>query len=190
VDLLQLFQREIALQATFALDAIERFHAAVERYDEQFRFVPGKWGSNDEAIRRAHTDIWSAAQSFLVAAGNVSKCLWGINLDDGARAERRALRISLGVSESSPLKSRSLRNQYEHFDERLAEWHAETSGNISLIDLSVASPFPAAADVALRNFAPERSALTFRGTEYELQPLIDELQRVREAGIRESGLEF
>ena len=61
-------------------------------------------------------EVWFALQSLLVAAANASKLLWGSN---EAAAGREDLRASLTVSDASPLKSKQLRNDFEHWDERL-----------------------------------------------------------------------
>jgi hypothetical protein len=62
--------------------------------------------------------VWFALQGLLVAASNASKLLWGSRQEPLLEA-RRPLRESVGVDDSSPLSSRRVRNDFEHFDERL-----------------------------------------------------------------------
>jgi hypothetical protein len=83
----------------------------------------------DQAIKAANdsrnTDTWPAIQAFLSATANVSKLLWSVRSDKSCakahwkrfRGER--LRTELDVSDSSPLKSRRVRDSADHFDERI-----------------------------------------------------------------------
>jgi hypothetical protein len=59
-------------------------------------------------------------QTILVSAANLSKMFWGIK--PATEAKRRPLRRSLGVTKRSPLYNRTLRNHFEHFDEKLEAW--------------------------------------------------------------------
>ncbi len=77
--------------------------------------------SNKEAPRDV-VEIWYALQNLLVAAANVQKLAWG---EAGKRAAQRTdLRTSLGIADNSALHNPDLRNDFEHFGERLDEWYA------------------------------------------------------------------
>jgi hypothetical protein len=67
--------------------------------------------------------VWFALQGMLVSAANASKLLWGSRAELVLEA-RRPLRDSVGVTDSSPLNDRRLRNDFEHFDERVERWFA------------------------------------------------------------------
>ena len=69
--------------------------------------------------------IWIGMQTLLTGAGNVSKALWGSG--GKLEAERQPLRESLGVSDTSPLRDVNMRNNFEHYDERLDRWWNESS---------------------------------------------------------------
>jgi len=56
----------------------------------------------------------------LNCAANVSKLLWGVKKT--LAAERRRLREYFQVTDASPVKDRKLRDHFEHFDERIADW--------------------------------------------------------------------
>jgi hypothetical protein len=83
--------------------------------------------------------FWSAVQGVVLAAGNLRNLLWtGIggggpkaeNLRSEQIADRADMRKSLGVEESSSLRSALLRNSLEHFDERITDWYwANPSGS-------------------------------------------------------------
>ncbi len=75
-------------------------------------------------------------QGFLTAVANISKALWG---PKGKRAQERApLRATLKVDEASPLKPTSMRNNFDHFDDRLDTWW-RTSVNHNSTDYAIAS---------------------------------------------------
>jgi len=111
-------------------DAKAKRDAAVEARDldevvRQQRRMREAWrpDSRDTTYR-----TWFALQGILASAANLSKLLWGSDdprmtqaKRDQREAERKALRDSLGVTDESPLKSRRVRNAFEHFDERLED---------------------------------------------------------------------
>lgn len=70
--------------------------------------------------------VWAALQNILVTAGNASKLLWGSRGNDEKLASRRPLRDLAGVCDGSPLRPRSVRNAFEHIDERIEDWFRET----------------------------------------------------------------
>jgi hypothetical protein len=67
-------------------------------------------------------ELWYALQGLLIAAANTQKLAWG---QGGKKAPQRAdLRTSLAIADNSALHNPDLRNDFEHFDERLDEWYA------------------------------------------------------------------
>jgi hypothetical protein len=71
-------------------------------------------------------------QVLLSALGNISKTLWPIGRNKNNKItelrETRGneLREALNIKNNSPLKSRKLRDTFEHFDERMDEWFGKT----------------------------------------------------------------
>ena len=132
----------------------------------------------EEALKRNDMDrIWCAAQGFLVAAANVSKLLWGSGQSepDG----RKALRQTLGVPDESPLASRTMRNHFEHFDERLESWVESSTG--MFVDSNVMSGRPIGgvpSEAYLRNLDKRQWTLTFAGETYHLTPVVYALREL------------
>src|SRR3989442_10356349 len=83
---------------------------------------------------RDATRIWYSVQSFLVAAGNVSKLLWPPRKQSADRGKQ--LREAIGVTETSPLKARAFRNIFEHYDEQLEDWMMSSKRH-NIVDSSV-----------------------------------------------------
>lgn len=105
--------------------------------------------------------VWVSIQNLLTAAANVSKALWGQG--SGFAVQREALRDSLAVTDTSPLKAVSMRNHFEHYDERLDRWWA-TSANHNHLDMSIMPPstVQGLADTDMfRVFDPTTSDLVF-----------------------------
>jgi len=157
-ELLELFRREVERQRRFALIAANNMVEALEE--------------------RAQDRFWYSIQAFLVAVANVSKLLWGRNEE---MAERRVdLRQSLSVNDNSVLQSRTMRNSFEHFNERLERW-VEESGPGMVVDSNVMPRGAIAgldAENYLRNFDPNSWTLIFRDETFELRPLIQAVNQV------------
>jgi hypothetical protein len=98
------FLAEIETQCTFGLRAEQGLSVALAEED---------------------TDgVWCALQMALLAAANISKLLWGSprNPEEAKQLilERQALRGCLRTTKASPLHRRTVRNAFEHFDEKVA----------------------------------------------------------------------
>jgi hypothetical protein len=102
----------------------------------QCRFILYSAQDFDAARKAADLDrTWLAVQGMLSSAANLSKLFWGSGSDPEQSAEieaRRApLREGVGLSDSSPLKPRSVRNKFEHWDNYLLEWHRQAHRSFS-----------------------------------------------------------
>ncbi|HLB22026.1 MAG TPA: hypothetical protein VK605_07925 [Solirubrobacteraceae bacterium] len=151
--LLRLFQAEVQLQCKFVLrsvEQLEQWEREVADHDaemlRQHQAEQEVRTKQLEATARGEMELsleytkqrtamlgsgkpmpdltagaWFALQNLLVAAANLSKLLWG---SSGKReVERKALRDSVGVDNTSALKSLDIRNDFEHFDERIEDWY-------------------------------------------------------------------
>jgi hypothetical protein len=123
-------------------------------------------------------DIFYALQNLLNAAANISKALWGSR--GKYRGERKELRDSIGVEDASPLFAVTMRNHYEHFDERLDRWWNESKGP-QYVDLNVSSR----SDISVvdknnwfRNFDRKTRQLTFWEDDFDIQGIIEEVRRI------------
>ena len=115
---------EYARITQLALDHRAGVEAAKARQDFEWVRNNRRMDHHEEIHR-----LWLALQGIVVAAANVSKLLWGSGRDTAKTArQRKPLRDALGVTESSPLKDVTLRNQFEHYDEKLEKWSKETAG--------------------------------------------------------------
>jgi hypothetical protein len=135
-----------------------------------------------------HDVFWAGIQSFLTAAANISKTLWGSR---GRRSQARAgLRRSLGVPEDSPLASTDLRNHLEHFDERLDRWHA-TSMSHNFVDFAIGPKGRTVVGLdetdMFRQFDPETGDIIFWGEVHPLMPIRDAISELLPTASVESA---
>ena len=107
---LRVFQREVVRQSRFALMANQQLNEAIGRGD----------------TARA----WFDLQNLLIAIAQVSRLLFPAKRERNRLPERgKELRESLAVSDDSPLSEAALsdlRNDFEHFDERVEQWVTES----------------------------------------------------------------
>src|SRR5215813_10323845 len=101
--LLRSFQRQILLQCKFVMQAAGEMNRGMDTQNVTY--------------------IFYAAQNLLNAAANISKALWGSGGEKAAA--RKPIRDSVGIGDDSPLRDVVMRNNYEHFDERLEKWWDE-----------------------------------------------------------------
>lgn len=160
LSLLRQFQLQILMQSQFMLIAAEQINEGLQKNDITMTFY--------------------ALQSFLNSSANIAKALWG---QGGKRnLERQALRDSIGINDSSPLKITQMRNNFEHFDERLEIWWKEAP-NHNCVDLNIISRKHiidlSGSDLGwFRNFDPQTTTLTFWSEDFYVQELIDEVRRI------------
>ena len=92
--------------------------------------------------------------------------------------ERKPIRDSIGVANNSIFKTTSMRNNFEHFDERLDKWWAE-SQNHNNFDFSV-MPKSAVKGIDpidwFRVFDPASGDMYFWNQEFNLKNIISEVK--------------
>jgi hypothetical protein len=142
--------------------------------------------------------VWFSVQNLLVALGNVSKLLWPAKTGMTERGVR--LRETLAIDDSSPLadknfRKRHFRNQFEHFDEKLDEW-VLSSENLDYADSNVGTTpgkgvaYRFADEEYFRNIYrtdyPFAFALTLRGENFDLPPVIEAIRQLAARAKAES----
>jgi hypothetical protein len=133
----------------------------------------------DESIKQQDVTItFYHLQNLLNATANVSKALWG----QGGKfsSKRKALRVSIGVKDTSPLKITTMRNNFEHFDERLDKWWQKSKQHNNL-DFSI---MPKSGVKGLnpidwfRVFDPTSKNLYFWSQEFNIGELVSEVREI------------
>jgi len=159
IRLLRMFQQQVLLQCQFVLVANHEINASLIVGDT--------------------TRTFYAIQNLLVAAANISKSLWGQK--EKFADERKPLRESIGVSDDSPLRRILIRDDFEHFDERLARWWKQSPDHNSF-DLAIGPMRTAIAGISdqdmFRMFNPQTGDVMFWGTDFNLKLVINEIIRI------------
>jgi len=154
-----MFQKQLLLQCKFALLAAYEMNASLVTGDV--------------------TRTFYALQNLLNAAANISKVLWG---QGGSKAnERKPVRDSIGISDDSPLRKMLIRNDFEHFDERLDRWW-KNSERRNFLDLSIGPLRTAVSGLddidRFRCFNPHTGDAMFWGTDFNLNAVLADIKKV------------
>jgi len=125
-------------------------------------------------------EVWGSIQSILVASANVSKILWPARKRYMARGKQ--LRKLLGVEDNNLLSNRTLRNHFEHYDERIENWFESKNSAVymdSRIDPFEPTPF-SPQQYFHRSYNPASRTLSFRNESIELTAVLAALTEIRE----------
>jgi hypothetical protein len=116
-------------------------------------------------------------QIFVQHSAAISRYFWPVRRPHELRGEQ--LRQVFGVTDSSPLKSRELRNALEHLDERLDVFLEQNPIGHFLPEF--VGPMPDHASVPqhfFRAYFPDEKVFELLGLRYAIQPLADEVIRI------------
>lgn len=134
----------------------------------------------DEQISTHSCDdvFWRELQNLVVSTANVSKLLWG----QGGRLakKRKPLRESIKVSDLSPLRPTTMRNHFEHIDERLDRWWADSvTRNYADRSVGPSTMIAGLKEIELfRGYDPSTATARFWGDTYDLPEIVAEVQRI------------
>jgi hypothetical protein len=168
VMLLRIFQGQVALQCKFLLQSAQDLNAALKKMDTE--------------------RIFYALQNLLNAGANISKSLWG----QGGRLaqKRKPLRDSINIGDDSPLRQVTMRNNFEHFDERLERWWNESKRH-NYADMNIGPKggyiFGLETIDMFRLFDPNTTDLTFWGEEFNIQAIVTEAQNILPRLLKEAS---
>jgi hypothetical protein len=125
--------------------------------------------------------IWKEIQTILMASANLSKIFWGSR--GALEGEREPLRAALEVEGDSPLRDPDLRNDFEHFDERLERRFSDPDVPRTYVGRNIGPH--AAYDVGddagadrFHHFDPESGIVTFWDHSVQIRDAIAEAQRI------------
>ena len=171
-----IFLTEVLKQCDFALMAYGDVRESLASLEAMTR------PEVDCHLRHMHR-LWYSVQSFLIATGNLSKLFWPAS----KFAQRgKELRTVLGVADASSVSSRTFRNHFEHFDERLEAWISASHGMFVDSNVGPTTNAIAGGDSAsyLRNYDNKAEILTFLGDPLEVRPVVQEISRIRDAAAQ------
>ena len=162
---LRMLAREVERQCGFALGAAEQLRLGIDaKHEEQ---------------------VWQAIQAFFVSAGIISRLLWAGGTGVSSRhppADRRYLRERLDVDDQSPVSLDNFRVLYRHFDEPLEAWGTRPGYPASSESNAVAAEWLQEVELEefMGNMDPDVWAVTVGSEEFQLQPIIENIWRLRQ----------
>jgi hypothetical protein len=160
---IRIFQSELQTQCEFVLLAGNDLDALLN--------MPFHAAEGDHTTR-----IWSVLQTILVSAANISKLLWGSKADD--EASRKPLRDSIKIGTMSPLRSKRVRNAFEHFDEFIDKMPANIYVGRNIGDPNSIRIGNEPPETRFGQFDPSAGEVTFWNRSISLLDLINEAARI------------
>ncbi|WP_138437635.1 hypothetical protein [Marinobacter shengliensis] len=152
---------------------------------------------NDAIASKGAKDPFGPAQAMVHHAAAVSRIFWppgGKNKTARQRSQSRgeALRKAIGVRHGHPVQNRTLRDHFEHFDERLDDW-AEKSKNRNIVKQLVGPRSAIGGDAItdediIHHYDPATKVYAFRGEQFDVQELasgLDDINRLIEQKLNE-----
>jgi hypothetical protein len=116
-------------------------------------------------------------QNILAMGAALSRYFWPVRA--GHENRGKILRRSFNVTDSSPLKSRDVRNEIEHFDEKLDIYLSK--GVVGVIVAHYVGPSPKSSQVPshfFRAYYTDRDVFEVLGKRFTIQPLVAEIARI------------
>jgi hypothetical protein len=159
-QLIRIFQIQVLAQCDCVLMAATQVDASLEASD-----IHG---------------LFFALQGLLTAAANAAKALWGSGNRLDVAARRKPLRDSIGVDDTSPLRAVSMRNNFEHIDDRIDAWWNHGASRMyvdfQLGPQSAIGGTPATS--IFRSYDPATHHVSFWDQTFDVRALVAEVNRI------------
>lgn len=168
-------------------DQVERAARAYRRLKEGATLYQTMLGAKDNNDPRAPIEMVRSAHSFLTYAAIVSRLLFSGNRPISRKrrllvdARCKKLRRLLGVTvrDLKALQKFSVRNHFEHIDERLDSIFDEWDGSrISVEPTRVGAPNPDPDALTLHRIDPATLEVAFAQDAVEIEPIWQDIQKV------------
>ena len=152
-----------------AVASLELLSEAIDRLEQDT--------SDDPLCNLDVNGLLNELQNFILQAAAISRYFWPARTGHEARAGH--LREVLGVGDDNPLRNRDLRNDIEHFDEKLDAYLAD--GIVGHILPEYVGPLPENNGVPTHMFKAyylDAGVFEMLGNRYQIQPIADEILRL------------
>jgi hypothetical protein len=135
--------------------------------------------SGDALAQLDSSSMLCELQNIILQAAALSRYFWPVRKGHEARAEQ--LRAAFDVADNNPLKNRDLRNEIEHFDERLDAYISD--GIVGYIFPEFVGPLPESDGVPthiFRAYYIDVGVFEMLAKRYEIEPIAHEILRVHD----------
>lgn len=154
-----------------AVTSIEWISTALEQVSRNL--------TDDPLAQLDRSSMLCELQNIVLQAAALSRYFWPAWKGHEARAEQ--LRHAFDVVDDNPLKNRDLRNEIEHFDERLDSYIS--NGIVGYIFPEFVGPLPESDGVPthiFRAYYIDAGIFEMLGKRYEIEPIAHEILRVHD----------
>jgi hypothetical protein len=135
--------------------------------------------SGDAFAQLGRSSMLCELQDIILQAAGLSRYFWPVRKGHEVRAEQ--LRAAFDVADNNPLKNRDLRNEIEHFDERLDAYISD--GIAGYIFPEFVGLLPEGDGVPthiFRAYYINTGVFEMLGKRYEIEPIAHEIIRVHD----------
>lgn len=135
--------------------------------------------SGDALARLDASAMLGELQNIILQAAALSRYFWPVRQGHETRGSQ--LRTALDVADDNPLKNRDLRNEIEHFDEKLDAYLSD--GLAGYIIPEFVGPLPENDGVPthiFRAYYLDVGLFEMLGKRYEVEPLANEILRIHD----------
>jgi hypothetical protein len=147
-------------------------------------------GMNGALAKKETGTFFQTAYNFLQHAAAASRLLWPPGKTDRAKKRGASLRASLAITDTgivAALKGRTLRDHYEHYDERIDDWAETSSHRIIVTDMigprsAIQGPSIGDRDL-MRVYDPATRMLWFRGELFDVQAIANAIVELRRLSV-------
>jgi hypothetical protein len=178
---ISVYLREADTQCRLVIGAVVALNNAMEAASRESG-GPTDW----QRFEFVQGEIFRSLHSLLTHASNVSRLFWppaGKGAVAQKREERgRLLRQRVGLPDDShPLKTRTLRDHLEHFDERIDHWRETSVRKNYAQDLVGPKGMIVGLEETdmMRWYDPSQKRFMFRGESFDIQGLVAALDQLR-----------
>lgn len=125
--------------------------------------------------------ILNSTHNIALQGAALSRYFWPARNREPHSSRAKQLRSGLNVLDNSPLRERALRNEMEHFDERLDRFCQTTA--VGYILPQYVGPFLEESEVPrhlFRAYYIDQGVFEVLGKRYEMQPIADEIGAIHD----------
>lgn len=156
-----------------ALASVAEMQASLER-GSLIKPESLEWQASAESVL-------NSIQNVTLQGAALSRYFWPARDREPHTSRAYRLRAGLRVKDDSPLRNRELRNQMEHFDEKLDDYLRH--GVVGSIHPAYVGPFPGEPEVpthVFRAYYTDQGVFEVLGDRYAMQPIVDEIAAIQD----------
>lgn len=163
--------RAMLFSTRSAVASIESVSTALEELSSDL--------SGDALARLDASAMLGELQNIILQAAALSRYFWPVRQGHEARGSQ--LRTALDVADDNPLKNRDLRNEIEHFDEKLDAYLSDGLAGYIIPEFVGALPENDGVPTHIfRAYYLDVGLFEMLGKRYEVEPLANEILRIHD----------